>query len=533
MSSGMSIKERLARYKPTELRADLSHLADGDKRALVKLAAASDLLDSVYYQQIWSGAPQLREQLRQRAGESTEARDTHRLFELFRGPWDRSADNEVFVSGAAAKPKHANVYPGDMSAAEFASWVKQLSPEDARRAEGFYDVVVRAKDGQLGLVKYSDEYRQLLEPAAALLEEAAELVSDQSFAKFLRGRAAAFGTNQYVDSEVAWLKISHQSALEAAIGPYETYEDELFSAKAFFESMVHVRDFEGSQVLDKFTSSLELVERHLPIPERYRNRDLVPPPIVVVNQVYNGGDTAVPMTAAYNLPNDEVAIERAGSKLTMIKNVQEGKFHSVLQPIARRVLASSDLDAVTFDAFFTHVLLHEVAHSNGPHRVAGGDTVRSRLQELHSAFEEAKADIAGLFAANLLVERGVIDDITMREFYTTYLASAFRSIRFGLSEAHGLGQAMQLNYLLEKGGFTYQDGRFGVDMSRIALAVSDLTRDIMLIQGDGDKQRAVEFRNKYGVVGPNVKQALDAMKDVPVDIAPIWVDIAELRAKYH
>ncbi|KAJ2793272.1 hypothetical protein H4R20_006590, partial [Coemansia guatemalensis] len=389
--------------------------------------------------------------------------------------------------------------------------------------------------GKLGLVGFAQAYQTLLQPAAKLMREAAKLVSDQSFSEFLRKRGDAFESNTYLESEISWLNISHTSALEAALGPYEVYEDELFSAKAFFEAMVHVRDFKGSQELDKFTSSLELVEKHLPIPDEYRNTKLVPPPIVVVNQVYNGGDTAVPMTAAYNLPNDEEAIERGGSKLTLIKNVQEGKFASVLLPIAEKVLrAGEDMENVNFDAFFTHVLLHEVAHSNGPHRITGtNDTVRSRLLELYSAFEEAKADITGLFAANLLVEDGTIDNITMRQFYTTYLASAFRSIRFGLTEAHGLGQAMQLNYLLEKGGFTYSeaDGKFGVDMEKISQAVVDLTRDIMLIQGDGDKKRAVEFKSKYGIVSPPVKAALDSMKSVPIDIAPIWVDINRLRAE--
>ncbi|KAJ2716017.1 hypothetical protein H4R19_000882 [Coemansia spiralis] len=528
-----TVRERLASYKPTELHADLSHLTDGDKQALVKLADASDMLSAVYYQQVWSGAPQLRQELARRAEAGMEDdRNVHRLFELLRGPWDRSRDNEPFVAGVGPKPKTANVYPEDMSADEFAAWTQTLSAEDARRAGGFYDVVKR-QGSQLALAPYADEYGALLRPAAGLLREAAELVADSSFAEFLRLRAAAFEYNRYVESEVAWLRISHASALEAAIGPYETYEDAMFSAKAFFEAMIHVRDFAATATVDKFTGSLALVERHLPIPAEYRNPELVPPPIVVVNQVYSGGDTAVPMTAAYNLPNDEEAIERAGSKLTLIKNVQEGKFHSVLEPIAAQVLDPAELPHVSFAAFFTHVLLHEVAHSNGPHRtVQGGHTVRSRLQELHSAFEEAKADIAGLFAARLLVDEGVIDDITMRQFYATYLASAFRSIRFGLEEAHGLGQAMQLGYLLERGAFTYDpvSARFGVDMEVIPQAVADLTRDIMLIQGDGDKLRAEQFRAKYGVLSPPVKQALDAL-DAPIDIAPIWVAIDRLRAE--
>ncbi|KAJ2247436.1 hypothetical protein GGI13_005045, partial [Coemansia sp. RSA 455] len=518
---------------PTELRADLSHLTDGDKQALVKLADVSDLLNSAYYQQIWTGAPRLRQQLTEEAANSKQAAERLKLFELFRGPWDRSFENEPFIESVGAKPKSANVYPESMTKEEFDSWTETLNEEDRKRAHGFYDVIKRGDKG-LELVPYSTEYKEHLVPAARLMREAADLVSDESFARFLRLRGDAFETNRYLESEVSWLNISHESALEAAVGPYETYEDEVFSAKAFFESMVHVRDFEGSSMLDKFTASLELVEHHLPIPEEYRNRDLVPPPIVVVNQVYNGGDTAVPMTAAYNLPNDEEAIERAGSKLTLIKNVQMGKVSSVLRPIANVVLAEADLEHVTFDAFFTHVLLHEVAHSNGPHRVVGSrDTVRSRLLDLHSAFEEAKADITGLFAAQLLIDQGVIGDISARQFYTTYLASAFRSIRFGLAEAHGLGQAMQLSYLLEQGGFIYDPvaEKFAVNMERIGKVVADLTRDIMIIQGDGDRQRAEVFRDRYGRILPEVKTALDRLRDVPIDIAPIWVDINELRKK--
>ncbi|KAJ1964306.1 hypothetical protein GGI12_001503 [Dipsacomyces acuminosporus] len=534
-ATGLTIKERLAHYKPTELRADLSHLTEGDKRALVKIACASDLLNDAYYKQIWSGAPKLRKELQRKARRSQEDKDIYTLFELFRGPWDRSYDNEPIIKGVGAKPKGANVYPENMTTEEFDAWVKTLSEADAKRAKGFYDIVKRTRNGGLELAKYSDEYKEFLKPAARLLREAADLVKDKSYANFLRKRADAFLSNNYLDSEIAWLKINSTSALESAIGPYETYEDELYSAKAFFEALIHVRDFEGSSVLSKFTSSLEYVEKHLPIPEQYQNKDLVAPPIVVVNQVYNGGDVAVPLTAAYNLPNDEVAIERAGSKLTLIKNVQEGKFKSVLTPISNVVLDQKDLPNVTFDAFFTHVLLHEVAHSNGPHRVVGtNETIRSKLQELYSAFEEAKADITGLFAARLLIENKVIDNITLPQFYTTYLASAFRSIRFGLAEAHGLGQAIQLNYLLEKGGFTYDDKtkKFGIDLTKIDQAVSDLTKDIMLIQGDGNKPKALEFKQKYGIISPPVKQALDALSTVPIDIAPIWVDINKLRSQY-
>ncbi|KAJ1644056.1 hypothetical protein LPJ64_004226 [Coemansia asiatica] len=527
-----TVRERLTNFKTTELRADLTHLTDGDKRALVKLADVSDLLNSVYYQQIWAGASQLRAELKDKAArnQSAEATDELHLFELLKGPWDRSRENEPFIAGVGEKPKTANVYPQDMSAEEFNTWVKTLSTEEAKRAKGFYDVVVRNNEGTLELKRFSDVYQEYLVPASRLMKDAADLVSDKSFSKFLRMRGDAFLSNQYLDSEVAWLRISHESALEAAIGPYETYEDEMFSAKAFFESLVHVRDFEASEMLQKFTDSLQLVENNLPIPEQYKNKELVPPPIVVVNQVYSGGDTAAPLVAAFNLPNDEEAIELAGSKLTMIKNVQHAKFDSVLVPIARIILNAEDMQYVSFDAFFGHVLYHEVCHSAGPHKVLNtSDTVRIHLQDLHSTFEEAKADITGLFAAKLLIDRGTIDDISLKQFYTTYLASAFRSIRFGLAEAHGLGQAMQLSYLLEKGGFVYRDEKFSVNMDKMQTAVEDLTREIMLIQGDGDKERAVAFRNKYGKLDSNVSGALKRLGDVPVDIDPVWKDIEELR----
>ncbi|KAJ1884760.1 hypothetical protein LPJ66_010452 [Kickxella alabastrina] len=534
VTSGPSISQRLADYRTTELRADLSHLTDGDKRALVKLADTSDLLTNVYYQQIWANAPALRKQLQSDAPKNQTALQELRLFELLRGPWDRSRDNEPFIATVGSKPKGANVYPEDMTTEEFTQWITTLSSDERKRAKGFYDIIVRQEDGQLALVTYADAYAKYLVPASALMREAADLVSDKSFAQFLRLRSQSFVSNEYLDSEVAWLKINHSSPLEAAIGPYETYEDELFSYKAFYESILGVRDFAATSLLEKFTASLQLVEDNLPIPAQYRNPSLVPPPIVVINQVYNGGDTSAPLVAAFNLPNDEDAIARAGSKLTMIKNVQQAKFHSVLQPIAQLILPQADLIDVTFDAFFGHVLYHEVCHSAGPHTVLGspGDTVRSHLQDLHSAFEEAKADITGLFAAKLLIDRGIIDDITLKQFYTTYLASSFRSIRFGLAEAHGLGQAMQMGYLMEKGAFVHSAGRFEVDVGRMVGAVEALTKEIMLIQGDGSKERAVLFKERYGVLAPEVKAALERMKSLPVDVEPVWKDMEELRKEY-
>ncbi|CAO3681785.1 unnamed protein product [Umbelopsis ramanniana] len=515
----LPIDKRLERYTPYEFTADLSDLKEGDRAAIKPLVQAAKLIDKIYIRQAWAGNEQLKKKL-----EELGDKKLLTLFNMYKGPWAKEDDNAPFVKGVPARPKGANYYPEDMTTQEFEKWVETLPPKERKEAKGYYSVVRRDKSGTLHTIPYSEEYKDLLESAARHLKEAAELVEDESLKKFLESRADAFVSNDYLDSEVDWLHISKDSALEITIGPYENYTDELFALRAAYESYVHVRDFYSSKLLEKF-SDLQFVEDKLPIPDKYKNKELVAAPIVVVNQLYAGGDVAVPTTAAYNLPNDEEAIKRAGSKLVLIKNAQEGKFKHVLTPIAKLVIAEDQQKYVVSRAFTTHVLLHEVSHSNGPHHTQEGDTVRSHLQELHSAFEEAKADIAALFAASIFVEKGTIDDVSKEEFWVTFLASAFRSIRFGIQEAHGKGQAMQLNYILEKGGFEIDaDGRYRVNFDRIEQAVSDLTHDILILQGDGVKSKVVDFANKYAKNLPETKRTLDAIEEagIPIDIRPLY-----------
>ncbi|CEG84993.1 hypothetical protein RMATCC62417_18732 [Rhizopus microsporus] len=478
--------------------------------------------------QAWSGNEALREKLQKEGN-----KDLCTLFEMYKGPWAREDDNAVFVDGAPKRPEGGNFYPEDMSKEEFESWVVTLSEEEQKRAKSYYTVIRRDDKGQLKSVPYSEAFSDLLKPAAAHIRDAAEELKDvyekghegTNIYEFLTSRAKAFETNDYMDSELDWLRLGKFNNLEITLGPYEQYTDGLFTFKSAYEFYIHVRDAHSSRLLEKF-SDLQFVEDRLPIPEKYRNKDLVVAPIVVVNQLFSAGDVAVPMTAAYNLPNDEEVIKRGGSKLVLIKNVQEGKFEHVLKPIANHILAKDQLQYLSKDAFTTHVLLHEVCHSNGPHHTLDGHTIRSKLQEYHSAFEEAKADIAALFAADIMVDCGTIDNVTQEQFWVTFLASAFRSIRFGIQEAHGLGQAMQLNYLVEKGGFIYddQDKVFRVDFEKIRSAVSDLTHDILVLQGDGDKQAVTAFLKKYGVLDVNTKDALDRIDHagIPVDIRPSY-----------
>ncbi|KAI8970312.1 hypothetical protein BDF20DRAFT_117920 [Mycotypha africana] len=534
MATLRSLSNRLARFALYECTADLSHLSRHEHAALKKLVKAGKYLDQLYMRQAWSGNEELGKKLHKQGNQ-----ELCTLFEMYKGPWAREDDNVAFIEGVPKRPEGGNLYPEDMTKKEFEEWVSGLSKEEQQKAKSYYTIIRRNKEGQLEAVPYSEAYADLLKPAAEHLREAAEALKNKEIGhgeegtridQFLVSRADAFDSNEYLASELDWLRLGKFNTLEVTVGPYEQYTDGLFTLKSAYEFYIHVRDEKSSQLLEKF-SDLQFVEDRLPIPAKYRNDNLVTAPIVVVNQLYAAGDVAVPMTAAYNLPNDEEAIKKGGSKLVLIKNVQEGKFEKVLRPIAANVLEKEQLQYLTKDAFTTHVLLHEVCHSNGPHHTLEGDTVRSKLQEYHSALEEAKADIAALFAADLMVDHGTIDNVSQKEFWVTFLASAFRSIRFGIQEAHGLGQAIQLNYLIEKGGFQCDEKSklYSVNFDKIRSAVSDLTHDILVLQGNGIKEDVDKFVKKYGLLDANTKEALDRIDHagIPVDIRPRYPLAAE------
>ncbi|KAF9292789.1 hypothetical protein BGZ74_000173 [Mortierella antarctica] len=532
------LSRQLARFKEIQVGGAqyLDRLSAGDHEAIPLLVQVGKLVDQIYIRQHWSGNEALHAHILHQ-----DPRDIKLELglQLFKGPW--GLDEEKFIKSIHKKedgeghsihiphepPQHGNYYPDDIKKQEYLDWVAGLDGQAKIDAESYYHVVKRDATGQLYTVPYSVEYKDFLEPASDLMLQASELVSDQSLAKFLKSRAEAFISNDYVQSDVDWLRISKESALDVTCGPYENYTDKMFSIRAAYEFYLHARDFASSAILAKFSSRLQDMEDQLPVDELYKAKGLFPPAIVTVNQLYSGGDVAVPMTAAYNLPNDEAPIKVAGSKLVIIKNVQEGKFQKVLRPIAEQVLEPEQVKKVEFEAFFQHVLMHEVAHSLGPHFLVHDKEkkVRTALEEYHSAMEEAKADIVGLYAVGLLLKDGTLaGGPDAASFYMTYLASAFRSIRFGITEAHGLGQAMQFEYLKEQGGFAYDPAtqKFRVVMDTIEDAVRSLTTRILVLQGDGDKSKVKAFVDRYGIISPEVKQALTNLEDlgVPVDVYP-------------
>ena len=529
-SETKKLESMAARFAPVDLTADISKLPDNERKALAKLVEAAKVFDALFLRQVWNGNESLLLDLMRDGSPLGRAR-LH-FFLINKGPWSRLDHNEPFIAGVPPKPPEGNFYPAGATKEEVEAWIKTLSAADRTRATGFFTTIRRGADGKFIAVPYSLEYQGELALVSKLLQEAAALTTQPTLKSYLEKRAAALLGNDYYDSDIAWMSLD--ASIEPTIGPYETYEDEWFNYKAAFEAFITLRDDAETQKLTRFGSELQEIEDNLPIDPSYRNPKLgAMAPIRVVNTVFSSGDgNRGVQTAAYNLPNDERVITEKGSKRVMLKNNQEAKFKTVLQPISMVALAADDRKHVSFDAFFTHILMHELMHGLGPHGITvngRATNVRQEFKDVYSTIEEAKADISGLFALQFLVDREKLDKSFNDTMYTTYLASMFRSIRFGITEAHGRGVAIQLNYFLDNGGVTVaQDGTFAVNPERIKKNVVDLTRDIMTMQARGDAQAARQMIEKLGVVRPPVQAVLDKLRDVPVDIEPRFVTADQL-----
>ncbi|TQF09976.1 hypothetical protein FJV41_41900 [Myxococcus llanfairpwllgwyngyllgogerychwyrndrobwllllantysiliogogogochensis] len=519
-----------ARFAPVELRVDLKALPDNERRALGRIVQASQLMDALFLRQRWAGSETVLLNLLR--DESPLGRARLHAFLLDKGPWNSLDEGRPFLPGVPPKPEAGNFYPAGSTKAEVEAWIKALPEAQQKEATGFYTTIRKGTDGKFITVPYSVEYQGELALAASLFREAAALTKQPTLKAFLTSRADAFLSNDYYASEVAWMKLD--ASIEPTVGPYEVYEDGWFNYKAAFEAFVGLRDEAETGKLSKFSDHLQELESNLPIDPKLRNPKIgALAPIRVVNSLFSSGDANRGVqTAAYNLPNDERVTEAMGSKRVMLKNVQEAKFERVLVPISKVALSAKDQKDVAFDAFFTHILMHELMHGLGPHNITVGGkatTVRQALQVASSALEEAKADISGLWALQRLMDTGVIDKSMGRTMYTTFLASAFRSIRFGTDEAHGKGVALQLNHFLDTGAVKVNaDGTFSVVPEKMRQSVASLTKQLMEIQGRGDRKAAEALLAKMGVVRPPVRKVLERLKDVPVDIAPHYVTADEL-----
>jgi hypothetical protein len=533
------LQKMTARYAPADIGADLSALPKNERDALARLIEASRIMDALFLRQVWAGNDAMLQDLAARAAKPVAPRASRlaatrlRYFLINKGPWDRLDHNRPFVPGAPPKPEGGNFYPPGATKADVQKWLGGLAGKPKDAATGFFTTIRRAQDGEGFIaVPYSLEYQGELARAADLLRDAAQLTGNGTLKKFLAARAEAFLTNDYYASDVAWMELD--AAIEPTIGPYEVYEDEWFNAKAAFEAFITVRDEAESKKLQAFSEHLQELENNLPIDARHRNPKLGAfAPIRVVNEIFAAGDANRGVqTAAFNLPNDERVVHEKGTKRVMLKNVQDAKFNLVLLPISKIALAAADRPKISFEAFFTHILMHELMHGLGPHNITVGGrqtTVRQELKETYSAIEEAKADVSGLWALRYLADHQQLDPAVAKSMYTTFLASAFRSIRFGINEAHGKGIAVQLNYFLDAGAFKVpQDGTFTVDSAKIGDAVTALTSDIMTLQAEGSYAKAKDLLDRLGVVRPEVQKVLDRLIGIPIDIEPRFTTAAKL-----
>ena len=520
---GGLMEEKIAQFAKTDIKYDSSLLDENQKTVVEKLYRASRVMDEIFLEQAYSRNFEIRDSLRA----SKDPVDALKLeyFDIMFGPFDRLDDFKPFI-GNSPHPDGANFYPEDMSKEEFSNWL-QAHPEDRDQFISDFTMIRREGD-KLIAIPYSQYFAERLKKAAGYLREAADYADNPTLKRYLQTRADAFLSNDYFESDMAWMDLKNHT-IEVVIGPYEVYEDRLYNYKASFESFVTLRDPEESKKLEKFAGYLDEMEKNLPIPDKYKNFGRgSESPIVVVQEVYSGGDTKAGIqTLAFNLPNDERVREAKGSKKVMLKNIHEAKFTKLLYPIAKVVLDPDQLEHVTFEAFFNHTLMHEMSHGIGPGMITVNGretTVKNELKETYSKLEECKADILGVTNNILMIEKGVFPETFREDTYCTLLAGIFRSVRFDISEAHGASNAIIFNYLLENGAYQYdaQRSKVRVDYDKVYPALESLANKILVIQATGDYNGAKALIAKYVVNSAPIEQLRKQLAHLPVDIKPVF-----------
>jgi hypothetical protein len=512
------VAQRMAQLPRTVIDYDHALLDDNERQVVAKLIEASKQIDEIYWRQVSEKNPALRDQLAKQGGAAYD------YFIANKGPWDRLKGDEPFI-GTEKKPAGAAFYPADMTKDEFEKYVA-AHQNQKDELQGLF-TVVRRDGANLKGIPYGTYYKDALDQAATHLREAANISNDGALKRFLSLRADALTSGDYRESDMAWMDLTGN--IEVVIGPYEVYEDNLFNYKASFESFVTVVDKPESAKLAAYAHALPDMERNLPEPEQYKNPNRgSESPIKVVQELYTAGDARRGVqTAAFNLPNDEVVREKKGSKKVLLKNVMDAKFRQSGKPIAMRVLDPSLTSLVSFDAFFNHVLFHELSHGLGPGFLTGPDgkrvEVRIPLKELYSTVEECKADVLGIWNLIYAQKHGLVTAFDEKQLLATYAGLMFRSTRFGVGEAHGRGTAIQWNWLREHGAVTpVAGGKYTVDFAKSRDAVRDLATELLTIEATGDYARAKALLDKYGKETPEMTAVNATLKDIPVDITPVF-----------
>jgi Peptidase family M49 len=515
VTSDSDIQRKLAQYTTVRLTSDLGRLTDNERRMVPLLIEAARWMDSIYWREAYGNRDSLLESL----GDA----GVRRYAEINYGPWDRLDNNAPFVQGVGPKPKGANFYPADLTKEEFeAAGSKSAAAGKALRSQ--YTIVRRDSAGALTAVPYHQVFARYLTPAIAKVREAAALAEDPGLRRYLELRARALETDEYQPSDLAWLDMK-ENTIDLVIGPIETYEDQLFGTKAAHEAFVLIKDKEWSGRLARYAAMLPSLQSELPVPAAYkRERPGSDSDLNAYDAVYYAGDAnAGSKTIAINLPNDEEVQLRKGTRRLQLKNAMRAKFEKILVPIAGELIANDQRQHINFDAFFSNIMFHEVAHGLGIKNLVGNKgTVREALKEQAGALEEGKADILGLFMITRLHQRGELRDTNLDDNYVTFLAGIIRSIRFGASSAHGRANAAQFSFFQEHGAFARDSatGRYRVDFPKMRTAVDALAGQILRFQGDGDYERVSRFMAERGKIPPMLQQDLTRLgsRGIPVDI---------------
>jgi len=515
----------LAQYAPYEMAYDASHFTGNDKLILQKLVEAAGYLDTIYWLQTSKYGLALRDSLAQVKNDSI-AEKLLVLMKRNTGPFEALNDHAAFMGNQKHKPG-GELYPNGFTAENFDAYVSGLSEEE--KAEFMYPYTVIREDGAGGYkaVRYYEVYKEYLDPIIALLNECADLTDSKSFDKFLRLKAEALKTDNYFDADVAWIDM-HGNKFDIVFGPFETYSDGIKGVKAKYEAYIEVVDQEASKKLEVYTQYLQQLEENLPIPKEYKSlvKGLTAKFVVVRDILRAGEGAAGYQSVAANLPNDPEVHRKKGTKKTFWKNMFEARFNAIIKPVSHRLIDESQLKHLSDEGFFQFVLMHEICHAVGPRTVKTGAkkgmAANAAIGPNYNALEECKADITGLHSLVYLMENGVDDKARAMEFYVSYLGSLFRSVRFGLQQAHGRAAAIELNFLLENGGilFNEESKRWSVDAANFPQGVSKLAEELLILLGDGDNEKVEAFFAKWLKITPLLQQSLDAVSDLPTDVIP-------------
>lgn len=499
----------LANYTDFTLKADMSQLTDNQQQIVSLLIDASKQMDEVFWKEAYGSKEELMNMI--------EDSSLKQYAQINYGPWDRLDNNRPFVDGVGSKPLGANFYPADMTKEEFEKW-----ESDAKK--DLYTLVRRSDDGSLTTIPYHEAFAEQHKKAAEKLKAAADLAKNEGLKTYLNARAEALLSGNYRESDLAWMDM-RDNLIGLVIGPIETYEDQLFGYKASHESYVLIKDKEWSKRLEKYAEMLPELQKGLPVEEKYKQEEPgAGSDLNAYNVIYYAGSAnAGSKTIAINLPNDEEIQLKQGTRRLQLENAMRAKYDKILVPISKVLMAEDQQQYLTFDAFFANTMFHEVAHGLGiKNTITGEGTVRGALKEYASALEEGKADVLGLYMIAELRKDNMIDEGRMKDNYVTFMASIFRSIRFGSSNAHGMANLIRFNYFKSKGAFTYDEKSktYSVDFDKMDSAADSLSNKILTLQGDGDYEGVAQFVNKYGEIGDQLQQSLNRLSEqsIPVDV---------------